>query len=228
MDKLTVKANLDYISDSIENILESSVITNNEVNVNNTVLNSAQEEITNGLNTINSDHAAIHKGIGFCMHLYYASLAYNVKKVYRFKGPTYLYAHIKSIQVTAEGATISIKLIRNAVITNAGTEVANAIQNLNDNSIVTPQSKIYDSSVTYTGGTIWCQVIVHGDTTGVGVDANKSRGSGSFTQNDYLEYVTKSGNTDYILEIENIDIKNNPALGISINMFFYEEECGIV
>lgn len=192
------------------------------------VLGIAEEDITRGLRSINTDHGAIHLGIGFCLHLYHDSLAQGAHKIYRFKGPSTLFAHIKSIQLSAEGATLLAKLVKGATITNLGTELTDCICNLNDNSLITPQSKVFDESVAYTGGITWCSAIAHGDTTGTGVDANRSRSSGEFIQSDYLEYVTKSNDTDYVIDIKNIDTKDNPALNISVDMFFYEENQGII
>lgn len=190
------------------------------------VLETADEGITHGLRSINTDHGAIHLGWGYCAHLYHADLAQNAKKVYRYKAPTTKYAHIKSIQVNSAGATVRVRLVKNPTITVAGTEI-DCICNLNHNSNSVAESKIYDGDAEFTGGETWCQIVIHGDTVGTGTDANKSKSSGSFIQSDYLEYVTKSGGEDYIIEIENIDTKNVPALDISIDMFFYEEPQGI-
>jgi len=190
---------------------------NNEIN--------ALYSITGSFKNTNSDHTAIHAGYGMCLCLEYASLAANTSKIYRFKGPTTLYAHIKSIQVSLEGATCRVKLIRNATITNAGTEVTGCMHNLNDNSSRTPQSKVYDSSVTYTGGLTWCQTIVHGDTSGAG--GSLARTNSSFIQNENLEYVTKTNDTNYVLEIKNLST-SDAALNILISMFFYEEPQGLI
>ena len=181
------------------------------------------EKITGGFKEINSDHSAIHMGYGYCLHLYHASLAAEAVKTYRFKGPTTLFAHIKSIQVSAMGAPLKVELIRNPTITGAGTEITGSINNLNDNVSNVAQSKVYDGTVTYTGGNVWCSVIVHGDTDGAGV--SKSLSSGSFIQSDYLEYITKDGNTDYILKITNLST-TDVAEHIASNMFFYEEPQG--
>jgi hypothetical protein len=183
------------------------------------------DPITHNPRNTNSDHSAIHYGMGMCLHLYEASLAAEGKQVYRFKGPDTLYAHIKGIEVSGQGASCAVRLIRNATITDAGVEVEGAIQNLNDNSDVEPESKVYDSNVTYTGGTVWCEKIIHGDTDGTGV--KKVQSGASFVQNVNLEYVTKSEGTDYILEIENLDDTNELA-HLSVNMFFYEEPEGYV
>jgi hypothetical protein len=43
-----------------------------------------------------------------------------------------------------------------------------------------------------------------------------------------LEYVTKNNNTEYILEVENIDPEENTAYDITIDMFYYEEPQGLI
>ena len=53
-------------------------------------LNSFYESVTGSLKEINTDHSAIHKGIGFCFYNYLASLSNEIgsnKKVYRLKTP---------------------------------------------------------------------------------------------------------------------------------------------
>lgn len=182
-------------------------------------LDQYTEGITHGVKVVNTDHSAIHYEMGYCVHLYLASLAPNAKKIYRFKGPTTLFAHIKSIQVNAQGSALSVKLIKNPTITNAGTEITGSINNLNDNSILTAQSKFYDGTVAYTGGTVWCQVVVNGAST------SQSSSGGSFIQNENLEYVTKDGDTDYILELQNLD-NSDTAIYINVNLFMYEEQNG--
>lgn len=184
------------------------------------------EPITGGFKGINTDHAAIHKGLGYRVHLFHASLAQGAKKVYRVKGPTTKFAHIKSIVVNSEGATISVKLLRGVTITVAGTELE-TITNMNDNATDVNELRVFEDS-TYNGGSVWSMIVANGDTAGTGVDANRSRTAGSFIQSEYLEYVTKSGGAEYIIEVENIDSKANPALSTSIDMFFYEEPYGLV
>jgi hypothetical protein len=183
------------------------------------------EQVTGAVNEINSDHAAIHKKWGFCMSLYHASLAGAAKKVYRIVGPTTMFAHVKSIKVSAMGAPLMIKLIKGATITAPGVEVTDAVCNLNHNGEDNNELKVYDGNAAYTGGKVWCPVIVHGDTAGAG--GNKIASSGQFTESDNLEYVTKSEGEEYILEIENLNAGGgDPATHILTRMFFYEEPYG--
>jgi hypothetical protein len=206
----------------IDKDLEEIDIIDHKLQVSDSNIAGATEDITNGLKSINTDHSAIHMGIGYCGHLYLASLAGLGTQVWRIKGPTTTYAHIKSIQVSCEGSTIRATLKKDVTITNAGTEES-TIANLNHNSTNLPSTKFYDGSVTYTGGSTWCEVIVHGDTAGVGVNTGTS--GGNFIQNDYLEYVTKTGDEDYILEI--VNLKEDAATNIAVNLFFYEEGQGL-
>lgn len=181
------------------------------------------ERITGSVKEINSDHSAIHAGLGYCLHLYHASLAPGVSKNYRIKGPTTKYAHLKSIQVSAQGAPLLVELIQEAAFTNLGVEITGAIKNLNHNYPDVNQTKVYDGSVAYTGGEVWCSIVVQGNTTGGG--ANITSSSGQFIQSDYLEYDTKDGDENYVLKITNLSAEAT-AQYINTNMFFYEEELG--
>lgn len=178
------------------------------------------EEVTGAVNEINSDHKAIHDGYGLCAHLYLASLVAEAKHVYRFKGPSTLYAHIKNIELTGQGAPVAFRLIKGATVTVAGSEVTGAIQNLNDNSDTTPESALYDTNVEYTGGTIWCEKVMQGSTGG------PISATGSFAQNPNQEYITKTGSVDYILELENLSTTDDASY-LNVNMFFYEEPSGL-
>jgi hypothetical protein len=184
------------------------------------------EGVTGAVKDINSDHAAIHLELGYCMSLYHASLAAGAKKIYRVVGPETLFAHIKSIKVSAQGAPLMVKLITEPTITTPGGEIAGCIRNLNHNSEKLNQLHVFDGSVAYTGGSVWCPVIVHGDTGGVG--GNKIAASGQFSESDFLEYVTKNDAEEYILEIENLNAPGgDPAVHILTRMFFYEEPYGV-
>jgi hypothetical protein len=196
----------------------SSILPRNEDK--EIMVNLPLETLTGGVEEINTDHALIHKGYGLCASIYLATLAANGTKVWRLKGPTTRFAHIKSLHVSSQGAPLKIELIRNATITNAGTEISGAIKNLNDNSLVVAQSKMYDSTVTFTGGDAWCTVVVNGETT------NQSVTAGQFVQNQNQEYVTKSGDTDYIIKITNLS-STDTASHLIFGMFFYEESQGL-
>jgi hypothetical protein len=189
------------------------------------IMSLAQEQVTKGLVNTNSDHNAIHKGYGFCMHLFYASLAPTAKQIYRLKGPVNLFSHIKSIQANLEGATCRFRLVKDATVVLEGTEITNIINNLNHNSARLPQTKVFDGGATYSGGSTWCSVVVHADTSGGGTTLSKS--SGNFIQADYLEYVTKSNEEEYFLEIENLSLSDT-AVNIDIKFFFYEEPQGLI
>lgn len=191
------------------------------------VLEDALELITRGISITASDHGDIHRGRGYCASLHHASLGKGDKKIYRFKAPTDKYAHIKSIQAKTQGATIMVKLIKGATITQGGT-LEDVISNLNDNSGNGAQSKLYDGNVEYTGGSTWFKIVAHGDKSGAGAESIKAMSHSSFIQSDYIEYVTKSEDTNYILEIENIDSKENAATDITIDMFFFELTGGII
>lgn len=206
-------------------IIQDVLTSNNQIKTENEYTTLAHEEVTRGFMTTNSDHSAIHGGYGYCAHLFYGSLAVGATQVYRIKGPVTLFAHIKSIQANLEGATCRFRLIKEATITDPGTEITDILSNLNHNSDNEAQTKIYDGGAAYSGGKTWCSVVVHADTSGAG--GNLSRSSGDFVQTDYLEYVTRSNEEEYILEIENLS-PSEPALNIDINFFFYEELRGLI
>lgn len=187
----------------------------------NSEIRNIMDPITGNLRNTNSDHSAIHAGEGNCLHLYLATLAAEGVQRWRIKGPTAKFAHIKGIQISAQGAPLVARLIKDMTITNTGTIVENCIANLNDNIDLEAETKVYDSGVTYTGGTVWCSTVIQGSST------NQAISSGSFIQNDNLEYVTKDGDTDYVLEIENLD-GSDEANFINVNMFFYEETRGLI
>jgi hypothetical protein len=187
------------------------------------IIDKAEEPITKGIRSINTDHGAIHLGWGYCAHLYHKELAVGAKKIYRFKGPSTKYAHIKSIQAGAIGSTIAARIIKDVTITVMGTK-EDCLCNLNHNSLHEAQSEIYDGSVVYTGGKTWCEVIIRGYTSEDSKFAASMQTAGQFIQNDYLEYVTKSNDEDYIIELENIG--DDTAYDLSIDMFFYEEPLG--
>ncbi len=213
-------------------VLENGNITMKSLGQYADILKKAQEQITCGFISTNSDHSAIHRGYGYCRHLYFEELLFGSKKIYRITSPETLFMHIKSLQIGLIGATCSAKLIRGTtanplVITNAGTEEPKST-NLNDNSSNMPQSKFYDGTVTYTGGEVWCEVVVRGSTSEETKQASAQQTAGQFIQNDYLEYVSKDNNTEYILEIENIDSEENTAFDITIDMFYYEEPKGLI
>lgn len=198
----------------------------NKVKVNDETLVRARDNITKALQSTNSDHTAIHKGYGYCAHLYFEELEHGDKKRYRWKGPEHLYCHIKSIQVGCIGATVSAKIIKDVTITNDGTK-EDCLCNLNHNADIPAKSEIYDGNVEYSGGKTWCEVIVRGFTSEETKQAPAQQTAGQFIQNDYIEYVTKNGEEEYIIEIENIDVEENTAFDLTIDLFFYEEPEGI-
>ena len=223
---------MNTLNSSDTNTKLDSVIQNDEIKTSNAILDGAKESITRGLVSTNSDHSAIHRGFGYCKHLYFEELGFGAKKIYRITSPDTLFMHIKSIQVGLIGATCSVKLMRGTTanpltITNAGIEEPCAC-NLNDNSMMTAQSKFYDGTVEYTGGETWCEVIVRGSTSAETKQASSQQEAGQFVQSDYLEYITKDGETEYILEIENIDSEESTAYDITVDMFYYEEPQGLI
>ena len=113
-------------------------------------LNSFYESVTGGLKSINTDHSAVHKGLGFCFHNRLTTLSNEVgsnKKVYRLKTPLDKYLHIKNMEIASQGSTIVLRIVEAPTITVAGTEIANAIQQMNRTFNKVAQSKIYDSTV---------------------------------------------------------------------------------
>lgn len=183
------------------------------------------EQITGGFKEINTDHGAIHLGYGMVGVISMPSLTAGAVKAYRIVGPSTLFAHIKNIQISTQGAPLDVQWIKGATLTTPGTLITNAIQNANHNSTTAPQTKIYEGSVGYTGGTIWDRVIVQGDTSGVGVRTSVQ--AANFVGNSNQELVTKDGSEEYFLRIENLD-GSATALNTLIKFFFYEEPKGLV
>ena len=186
-----------------------------------TVVNQ-NEGITGFPGYINSDHANIHFKAGYVFSAKIATIAASATKSYRIEGPTDLFMHLKNLKVSGFGASLHVKLVKGATTDAAGTAMTNGqtgFHNLNHNGDDTPQSTIYENSTRTASGYVWDQDITYGDTTG-------NRGDGSnFVQTDYLEYVTKSSDEEYFLEITNLD-GANAATNVLVKFFMYEEAAG--
>jgi len=197
---------------------------NDLTNKMSNILDTAFDPINKGFKNISTDHSNIHKGIAYMTNLHIDNLQAQNKKIYRIQAPLIKYTHFKNFRITSEGATIKINLIKDVTITSLGADL-DAINNLNHNSNIDADTKFFENS-TYTNGTIWREIFIYADTSGTG--PNVLRITGEFFETEYLEHITKNNNENYIIEVENIDVKDNIALNISIDIFFYESPIGFV
>lgn len=180
------------------------------------------EGITGFQGSIDTDHANIHYKAGYVFSAKIASIAASATKSYRIKGPSELFAHMKNLKVGGFGASLHVKLVKGATTDAAGSALTNGqdgFHNLNHNGTDAPESAIYENSTRTATGYIWDQEITYGDTTG-----NKGDGS-NFLQTPNLEYVSKSGDENYFIEITNLD-GANAATNVLIKFFMYEESQG--
>lgn len=179
------------------------------------ILESWLEEITGGINSINSDHTLIHQGYGFCFSIY-ETLTNAQVKTYSFKAPTSRFAHIKNLVLQSLGGSVKLEILRDVTVTgDTGTAVLTS--NLNDNSTSTPTATV-KATPTYSGGTVALALYSLSDAT------NQTTGNGSFALNTNEEFITKSSDKYYVLKFTNLTTESVP---IAFKGFFYEELKGL-
>lgn len=190
----------------------------------NDKFNSFFEEITGGLQNINTDHANIHKGRLYFSNFEIASLASGAKSYILLEAPETKFMHIKGSTISGLGSSLKLRVYRNiGAITTKGSVLANVSKNVNDNSSKTADVIFY-SGPTPNGGLTdkWFEAIAYGST----LAGNNTIGTNNTLGNPNLEYVSANGRKQYLLEIENIG--GDLATLIEINFFHYEEPQGLV
>jgi len=176
------------------------------------------ETVTGGLLTTESDHTANHRGYGYKTHLSITNLAAGQSLSWCWTGPHTLFAHLKNFSLMALGSSCKLELLTGADVTvNTGTAVS--LINTNHNSDRTAQSTL-KAAPTYSGGTMWDQVMALVDST------NQVVGISSFQASPYEELITKDGDTNYIFKVTNIG--SDLLQSAWIKIFFYEEPIGII
>lgn len=178
------------------------------------IFTKAAERITDGLSVINTDHAAIHKGMGFTAGDY-ISMTTGAVKSYCLTAPASKYMHIKNLSIQALGGSIKLEILKLPTVTvNTGTALV--LTNKNDNSAVVSGSSIKPDP-TFSDGTVWDTFYALSDST------NQSTGLTQINDNDNEELVTKAASTKYIIRLTNLTEVTVP---VSWRIFFYEEDAG--
>jgi len=192
------------------------LITENDTVINEAdVLSEINESLNETLVVIPVEHERIHQGMAFITPIITASIATSGVKRYRLRTPVGKHLHIKELGIHASGSGLKIEIIKEPTIVNAGTEVVGIVQNLNDNVLTTPETKVF-ADTTFTGGVVWDTINVSGDTSEAA--AKQIIMTGVHNQN--IEYITKK-DSDYVLVITNLST-TDVAININVRLFFYE------
>ena len=175
------------------------------------------DEIVGGLRVIQDNHQLSHRGKIFSIISNLSDVEAGAKYTYSFKTPENLFVHLKSLCVNAFGATARARLIKDATVTDEGSNPI-TINNLNDNS--TNQSQVsMKQNPSYTGGTIWIETLVGGATS------NQTTTGGVLSHLSGAEFILKP-NTIYIIEIENVSTSDT-AEYISLYIIWSELTSGL-
>jgi hypothetical protein len=189
------------------------------------------ESVVEAKTIINSDHAYIHRGIGFMASLDIGGLAAAAGESYSFKTPAAKYIHLKNLELIGIGAGVSLAIIRGTtadplVVASAG-DVATELtgpHNANDNT-TTASGVVIKKTPTYTDnkdGAVWDSIRVLGTST------NQFKSTATEGYSDNFELVLKS-NTYYILTFTNLSAGGgDAATQVYARMFWYEENEGVV
>ena len=185
-------------------------------------LNNSIDQVCGCLYVMPVEQNHIHKGCLFESSGILPSLAYGEKSISRIVTPLENYIHFMNLSLASEGGTLSIKLIEDVTILTPGTlAIPTPYKNLNRNSTNTIETLIYRSP-TYSGGTTLRTFPIHGSTT------NQAVSNGSFVESANTSIVLKNGQTDYILEVENIDQDEDTAYNIGLVNIICESAVGLV
>lgn len=169
---------------------------------------------TKSLSNLNKYDMEILKGRGFQSSRVISSLSYGGIVRNRIQSSATKYTCFKSILISAEGACLSVKVLRDLTIDAPGTLILNVYKNMNHTSSITSGTQVY-SGATYTDATIFKQIIIHGDTT------NQSIANTSFVELAYDTLICKKDES-YMIEIENVDHEENTGRFINIVATIFE------
>ncbi len=194
----------------------------------NNVLVKAQEELTEGLNIINTDHTFIHSGIAFKSNLYVGDLAAAGTFIFSLVIGEETYLHLKNIRLSGMGASVRMDLIRGTtanplVLNSAGSTLSELTgpNNANDNSNLTSNVSLAKTP-TYIDsqeGEIWDSVFIIGSST------NQVINGSDFKMGESFEYVLKS-ETPYVIKLTNLS-STDDAANVALDIFWYEQDSGI-
>ena len=179
------------------------------------IMEQQQEPLTNGINSINSDHSIIHMGYGGLADDYF-TLTTGAVKEYCFTTPTALYPHFKNIKLQGLGGSVKLEVLKGATVTvNTGTSIL--VTNPNDNATYASTVTIKESP-TYTGGTKWKAIYALSDAT------RQSTGNASTSDSENQELVMKNANEEYIIKITNL---TTDTITVAWDAFWYDENKGL-
>lgn len=196
-----------------------------------TELQELENEVLTGYKgIINSDHAYIHRAIGYFATLDIGYLAAAASESYSFKTPANKYLHFKQAQLSGIGATVKLSMIRGTAanpltIDSAGvdaTELTGA-HNANDNSsnvsgVVVKKTPTY---VNNEDGEVWDYIKVLGTST------NQFESVSEESHGENFELVLKP-DTYYVITFTNMSAGGGDAASnVSLRMFWYEQSDGI-
>lgn len=188
------------------------------------------EKLTGAGRVIDSDHAYIHKGIGFKAYFDLGEVTGDVEYALKFGEQSY--AHLKNISLQAIGGTCKVTIRRGTddnplVIDSAGSaEVTELLgpHNLNDASgratdLTITKTPTYDAPGDDDGkGEDWAAIQVLGDGT------NQFTSVADTQQNPNEELVLKP-DTYYVIKVEKVG-EPNPD-NVLMTAFWYEEPEGV-
>jgi len=176
---------------------------------------SGTEGITTGVNSINTDHSAIHLGYGALVSDI-QTLTNGATKEYCMTTPEFLYPHFKNVVLKSLGGSCKLELIKGATVT-VNTGDALNIQNPNDNATATADMTIKEDP-TYSGGTVWTTIYALSDST------RQTIGNAETSTSDNQELVMKNANEEYILKLTNL---TTDTITVAWQGFWYEEPQGV-
>ena len=193
-----------------------SMLTGKTYSSSNKVI-SFVDDIIGALRVIQDNHQLSHRGKLFSTIVSITDMSAGAKVTYSFKTPANSYVHFKTLHLSSFGASILLKLFKDATVTNEGTSPL-TINNLNDNATVTSLSSV-KSNPSYSGGTLWLETLVGGATS------NQSATGGDLAQLAGAELILKP-DTVYIIEIENIS-SSDTAEYVNVCLIWAELNEGI-
>lgn len=170
------------------------------------------------LTTVDACDRMILQGVGFVSNNVISELAPEAIIRNRIHSSSTKYTHFKSLLISAEGATLQIKILRNVTVDNVGTLVPNVYKQMNHNSSNTSTTTGYINS-TYSAAEVFKTIILHGNTTPL-----STAGTG-FSEIAYDDLICKK-DEDYFLEIENLSSADT-ARYINIIATIFELDYGL-
>ena len=180
-------------------------------------IRSFEETFTGYCATIDSDHAYIHKGLGFQYPCTF-SLGNAATKGCIIKTPNAdtagRYIHWRPTRVASSAAAVKIELYESP--TYSGGSQLSGIVNMNRNSTRTPENILWDGTLTITDNGDLISI----DIVGGGGNPSSVAGGTGGNENEIL----LASNKEYLLLFTNI---TTTTTQISADLYWYEEGQGV-